>query len=297
MTETELPARSDEDSDEGGLLSGLRGLLRRRSKDGEARRDALEELIEDRSESGIAIDDHERGLLGNILKLRDLTVSDVMVPRANIIGVDEDSDLDALTESFTRCNHSRLPIYRGTLDDIIGMVHIKDLVVAQKASQPFRLSRITRRVLFVSPTMRVMDLLLEMRLKRTHMGLVVDEYGGTDGLVTIEDVVEQIVGEIEDEHDHDTDPELRRLPNGEIVADARVPLEELEAMIDTSLLDDEEREEVDTIGGVVIGLAGRVPCRGELITHPAGWEFEITEADPRRIKALKIRPIVVVTAE
>lgn len=289
MTDLDDAGPRDEE-DSGGLLNGLRNLLHLRSKSGENGRGVLEELIEDRSESGIAMDDHERGLLGNILKLRDLTVSDVMVPRANIIGVDEDCNIDSLIESFTRCNHSRLPIYRGTLDDILGMIHIKDVVMAQKAGQPFRLSRIVRRVLFVSPTMRAMDLLLEMRLKRTHMALVVDEYGGTDGLVTIEDVVEEIVGEIEDEHDHDTDPELRRLSGGEIIADARVALEDLEALIETSLLDEEEREEVDTVGGLVIGLAGRVPSRGELIAHPAGWEFEITEADPRRIKGLKIRP-------
>lgn len=273
----------------------LRRLLLRRAKGRETGREALEEMIA--TPSGNAVDDYERGLLSNILRLRDMTASDVMVPRADIIAIDEDTPLDSLIEAFTRCNHSRLPIYRGTLDDVIGMVHIKDVVTVQRVGTPFRLSRITRRILFVSPTMRVVDLLLEMRLKRTHMALVVDEYGGIDGLLTIEDVVEQVVGEIEDEHDDDSTPEVVRLPNGEIITDARLALEELESALGVTLLDADDREEVDTVGGLVMGLAGRVPARGELIVHPQGWEFEVTEADPRRIKALKVRPAVASPAE
>jgi CBS domain containing-hemolysin-like protein len=147
-----------------------------------------------------------------------------------------------------------------------------------------------RRVLYVSPSIRVLDLLLEMRLKRTHMALVVDEYGGIDGLVTIENLVEQIVGEIEDEHDRAIEPDFVEYPDGVIEADARMPLEELEARVGR-LLDDDDREDIDTLGGLVFFLAGRVPSRGELIAHPSGLEFEIVEADPRRIKRLRLRNI------
>ncbi|MBF0326626.1 hemolysin family protein [Magnetospirillum moscoviense] len=267
----------------------------RRSKGAETVREALEELIEDRDDSGVPIDDHERVLLGNILHLRDVTAYDVMVPRADIVAVEAESGLAELTELFTRCGHSRLPVYRGTLDDVIGMVHLKDLMAVMRVDKPFELHRIVRRVLFVSPAMRATDLLLEMRLKRTHMALVVDEYGGIDGLATIEDVVEQIVGEIEDEHDRATDPDMVVRPDGVIEADARTPLAEFEDVVG-QVLTDEERDDVDTLGGLVFFIAGRVPARGELINHPSGLEFEVTDADPRRVKWLRVRRIVAADA-
>ncbi|WP_173980854.1 hemolysin family protein [Magnetospirillum sp. UT-4] len=273
-----------------GLVDGIRNWMRqlRRSKGSETVREALEELIEDRDESGIPIDDHERLLLGNILHLRERTAYDVMVPRADIVGVDATLGADDLTEFFTRHGHSRLPVYRGDLDDIIGMVHIKDVLAALRVDKPFQLHRIVRRVLFVSPSMRVMDMLLEMRLKRTHMALVVDEYGGIDGLVTIEDLVEQIVGEIEDEHDRAAEPDLVMRPDGVIEADARTPIAEFEELVG-SVLTEEERDDVDTLGGLVFFIAGRVPSRGELIAHPSGLEFEVVDADPRRVKWLRVR--------
>jgi magnesium and cobalt transporter len=272
------------------LLDTFRGWMRllRRSKGSETVREALEGLIEDRDESGIPIDDHERILLGNILHLRERSADDVMVPRADIMGVDSGTSLNELTELFTKCGHSRLPVYRGTLDEIIGMVHIKDVLAAMRIDKPFQLHRIVRRVLFVSPSMRVTDMLLEMRLKRTHMALVVDEYGGIDGLVTIEDLVEQIVGEIEDEHDRATEPDLVVRADGIIEADARTPIEEFEQMVGP-VLTAEERDDVDTLGGLVFFIAGRVPSRGELIGHPSGLEFEVVDADPRRVKWLRVR--------
>jgi magnesium and cobalt transporter len=274
------------------LIDTLRGWMRalRRSKGSETVREALEGLIEDRDESGIPIDDHERKLLGNILHLRDVSADDVMVPRADIIAVDSAISRDELIDLFTKCGHSRLPVYRGTLDDVVGMVHIKDVLAAGRVDKAFQLSRIVRRVLFVSPSMRVLDLMLEMRLKRTHMALVVDEYGGIDGLLTIEDVVEQIVGQIEDEHDRAVEPDMVVRADGVIEADARTSIEEFEEAVGP-VLTEEEREDVETLGGLVFFIAGRVPSRGELILHASGLEFEVVDADPRRIKRLRVRKV------
>jgi len=189
---------------------------------------------------------------------------------------------------MTRLGHSRIPVYRETLDDAIGMVHIKDVLAWRGEEESFELAKIVRRVLFVAPSMRVLELLLEMRVKRSHMALVVDEFGGVDGLVTIEDLVEEIVGEIEDEHDHDREPNLVRRPDGAIDADARAEIERLESEFGP-ILSEDEREDIDTLGGLVFSLAGRVPIRGELIRHPSGVEFEVLEADPRRIRRLRVR--------
>jgi len=274
------------------LVHALRGWLRglRRTKSGESVRDTLEELFEEREEAEIPIDEHERRLLGNVLHLRDLTAYDVMVPRADIVAIETKADLAELIDVVNAKGHSRYPVYRGTLDDVSGLVHIKDVLMLVASGKPFSLPRIVRKVLFVSPSIRVLDLLLEMRLKRTHMALVVDEYGGIDGLVTIEDLVEQITGEIEDEHDRDVEPDFIERPDGIIEADARMPLEEFEARVGP-LLDEEEREDIDTLGGLVFFLAGRVPSRGELIAHPSGLEFEVVDADPRRIKRLRVRNV------
>lgn len=274
------------------LVRSLRAWLKnlRRGKGAESVRETLEELIEEREEAEIPIDEHERRLLGNILQLRDVTAYDVMVPRADIVAVDTKITLPGLIEVINTHGHSRYPLFRGTLDDAIGLVHIKDVLMLVASGKPFSLQRIVRKVLFVSPSIRLLDLLLEMRLKRTHMALVVDEYGGIDGLMTIEDVVEQIVGEIEDEHDRDVEPDYIERPDGVIEADARLPIEDLEARVGP-LLDEEDREDVDTLGGLVFFLAGRIPSRGELIMHPSGLEFEVVDADPRRIKRLRIRNV------
>ena len=273
----------------GSWLHRAMGLFKSRSA--ENVRETLEELIEDRSGSEMPIDDHERILLGNVLRLRDVTTADVMVPRADIQAVDVRTDLKTLVNIFTDSGHSRLPVFRRTLDDVIGMVHHKDVLHQSQQAPGVTLSHLLRRVLFVSPSMRVLDLLLEMRLKRIHMALVVDEFGGIDGLLTIEDVVEQIVGEINDEHDTDPDPDLKIGANGIIEADGRALITRFEELVGP-VLSDEEREEVDTLGGLVFFLAGRVPARGELITHPAGFEFEIIEADPRRVKRMRVTPPV-----
>jgi magnesium and cobalt transporter len=274
----------------GSFLTGtVRGWLRhlRGVRNGDASaRDTLEGLIEEREEG--AFDKDEKRLLANVLDLRGCTVHDVMVPRADIVAVEANASLAEVTRIMIKEGHSRLPVYRETLDDAMGMIHIKDVLARSGDSTDFVSSRLLRRVLFVAPSMQVLELLLEMRVKRSHMALVVDEFGGVDGLVTIEDLVEEIVGEIEDEHDRTDDPHLVRHDDGTMDADARVSVESLEEIAGT-ILTGEEREDVETLGGLVVALAGRVPIRGELIAHGSGLEFEVVDADPRRVKRVRVR--------
>jgi len=234
-----------------------------------------------------------------------LRVSDVMTPRADIAALDISTPLAEVVREFVRVEHSRMPIYRETLDDPIGVVHVKDVMrliappeggpdddPASWPAPPWRepvLHRLRRDLLYVPASMRTADLLLRMRIARSHMALVIDEFGGTDGLVTLEDLIEAVVGEIDDEHDEAAEPAVTARPGGLFEADGRVPLEELEALVGETLSDEELEEEVDTVAGLVAALAGRVPQRGEVIVHPGGYEFEVVEADPRRIKRLRIR--------
>ncbi len=272
------------------LFSGLLGWIRGvgGAQNGEdSVRDALEELIEEREEAEVPIDEDERILLANILELRGRTIHDVMVPRANIASVSRDSSLSELIDLLTKESHSRLPVYGETLDDVAGMVHIKDVLAWRGRDGDFSLSKIQRKILFVSPSMQVLELLLEMRAERSHMALVVDEFGGVDGLVTIEDLVEEIVGEIGDEHDLDDNPKMISHPDGSFTADARVTIGTLEEMTGTEVTGG-DTEDIDTLGGLVFSIAGRVPVRGELLHHSSGVEFEVLEADPRRIKFLRV---------
>ncbi len=283
--------QSGDDSPLTGFWARLRGRLRGRNGDNSLR-DTIEEIIEEterEEQADIAIGSHERVMLGNILKLRHLTAYDVMVPRADIAGVDISAPLDEVIAVTSGKGHSRVPVYRGNLDDVVGFVHIKDVLAAVKSERKFSLAGLTRGVLFVAPSMRVLDLLLQMRLSRVHLALVVDEFGGTDGLITIEDLVEEIVGEIEDEHDAEAGPRLVRWPDGSLVADARVDVDEFEEAFGQVLTQEEREEDIDTLGGLVATIAGRVPTRGELILHSSGVSFEVMEADPRRIKRLRVR--------
>ncbi len=266
-------------------MSGLRGLFR----SSPAYRETLAPLIEDDGASPDNDRSHERRLIENILAIRDRPVSDLMVPRADIVAVEADVEKDALLSLLVEHSHSRMPVYRDTLDDVIGIVHIKDVLAAIAENRHLTLPEIVRPVSIVAPSMRVLDLLLDMRKAHQHMALVIDEFGGIDGLITIEDLVEGIVGEIEDEHDRAEAATLTEKPDGSLLADARVPIEDFEARVGP-VLEQEERDEVDTLGGLVFSLAGRVPSRGELLTHPSsGLEFEIIDADPRRIKRIRVR--------
>ena len=283
-------AAADDGSPLQGLRSWLRGLTRGRNGEGSLR-DAIEELIEESEgePDGAPLGRDESSLLLNILKLGDLTAYDVMVPRADIVAVPADIALDGLVRALVSQGHSRLPIFRDTLDDVIGMVHIKDVLACVAGDREYALPSIAREVLFVAPSMRALDLLLQMRLSRVHMALVVDEFGGIDGLVTIEDVVEEIVGDIEDEHDVAEGPKLVARPDGTLVADARTTIEEFEEKVGPVLTAEEREQDIDTLGGLVFSLTGRVPSRGELISHASGIAFEVLDADPRRVKRLRVR--------
>jgi CBS domain containing-hemolysin-like protein len=227
--------------------------------------------------------------LANILKLRDKNVADVMVPRVDISAIAADTPLDEVVRLIQAEAHSRYPVYRESLDDVIGMIHIKDVLTYWGTAKKFNLRDILRRVVFVAPTLPVLDMLLDMRRSRTHMALVVDEFGGTDGLLTIEDLVEEIVGEIEDEHDVAQAPTVARRVDGTIDVNGRTPIELLEQEIGRVLSEDERRE-IDTVGGLIFSLLGRIPERGEVVRHPSGVEFEVLDVDPRRIRRLRVRP-------
>ena len=269
------------------LWARLRALVRGREEESSLR-ESVAELIEDMGTPSTPAELDERRLIANVLHLADVTAEDVMVPRADIVAVEASTPLDELVRILSTEAHSRMPVYRGRLDDVIGMVHIKDVLRFWKGGGEFSLQQVLRKVLFVAPSMRALDLLLQMRESRTHIALVVDEYGGVDGIITIEDLVEEIVGEIEDEHDEAEGPRLVDRPDGSIQADARATLEELEVRLGP-VLSEEERADIDTLGGLVVSIAGRVPVRGEIVRHGSGLEFEVLESDARRLRRLRIR--------
>lgn len=264
-------------------------------------RGALEELIEENREElgALALGADELEMLSNILQNGDLRIHEVMVPRADVIAVELATPFGEVARRLAGAAHSRLPVYRRSLDDIAGMIHVKDVLqsltgCAEESGAVPEIAAILRPVLFVAPSMRVMNLLGKMRARRIHMAIVVDEYGGTDGLVTIEDLVEQIVGEIEDEHDTDEPEMIRPLGDGKFDIDARLDVEELEKALGTSLVD--EDDDIDTAGGLVFSLAGRVPQIGERIRHASGVRFEVVDAEPRRILRLRVSAPRAVTA-
>jgi len=249
--------------------------------------------------------DMGRDLLLNVQQFHEKRVQDVMVPRADVTAVDIETPLKELAALFGDAAHSRLPVYRETLDDPVGVAHIKDVIghlarYAEAAgahsadgtgdwAEARILPAIKRPLLYVPASMRALDLLLKMQSRRQHMALVVDEFGGTDGLVTLEDLIEPIVGDIEDEHDEADAPVIKARGNGCWEAEARAEIVDLEAVIGREIATDEEEADVDTLGGLVFRLAGRVPERGEVLGHPSGFEFEVLDSDPRRIKRVRVR--------
>jgi CBS domain containing-hemolysin-like protein len=277
---------AENESSLGGLFrSWLRAALGGKSN-GDWR-ETIEELIEE-DDAGADFARHERRLLANILRLKDTKAIDAMVPRADIVAVEIDTPLEDVIKIFSEKAHSRLPVYRETLDDPVGIVHIRDAVAALAGEAPSALAELKRDALIVAPSMPVLDLLLEMRARRQQLALVVDEYGGIDGLVTIEDIVEEIVGEIQDEHEGEEDVQIQEGPDGSFLTDARLPIEDFEERVGP-VLEDDERDDIDTVGGMVFSLAGRVPARGEILRHPAGLEIEVVDADPRRIRRVRVR--------
>jgi CBS domain containing-hemolysin-like protein len=236
-----------------------------------------------------AIAENERLLIENVLRLKTLAAWDIMVPRVDIVAIDVETPFAELVRHMVDEGHSRLPVFKDDLDHIIGMVHVKDVLAFVAAGRTTTPQKLLRKVLFVAPSTRALDLLQQMRLQRAHMAFVVDEFGGIDGLITIEDVVEEIVGEIEDEHDPAEPSHIMERPDGSLIVDARTPIEELETLLDVKLLPPDSEEEVDTVGGLIFMLAGRVPDRGEAIPHPAGFVFDVLDADQRRVRRLRVR--------
>ena len=276
----------------------LRNFVRliRRPRNGESLRETIDEMIEEpAADDRGSLSGQERLLIGNVLKIHDQTAADVMVPRVDIVALDVETPFPAVVKCMVEQGHSRVPVYRETLDDVIGFIHVKDVLGPVAERHETKLGLLVRKVLFVAPSVPILDLLVQMRQARTHIAMVVDEFGGIDGLVTIEDLIEEIVGEIEDEHDVADRPSLVERADGSLIADARTPIETLEAYRGARLRQGADQEEVDTLGGLVSGLAGRVPKRGEVIVHPSGIEFEVLDADPRRIKRLRVRGLPVTT--
>ncbi|MBZ8133729.1 hemolysin family protein [Afifella sp. IM 167] len=319
----ESSTQSQSESVTDRLRQSLKSLLRMKAN-GSARSEIEHVLAADEAD-GAAFAPEERAMLRAVLKLGDMRVEDVMLPRADIDAVDHEVKLATVLMAFKEAGHSRLPVYRETLDDPIGMVHLKDVVgwvldqarkdVAHPSSEgasqdeterrfrfdttldfsPVDLSRslrtagIIRPILFVPPSMPARMLLERMQAGRTQMALVIDEYGGTDGLISLEDLVEVIVGEIEDEHDDEEEADITKVAEGVFVADARAELEELSEVIGPGFVIGDLGEEVETVGGLIYTLLGRIPVRGEIVNALEGYEIEVLEADPRRIKRVRIR--------
>ncbi len=274
--------------------AGLASLIGRRAPEPSVR-ESIAELVQEAAEAANLpgqppeLDRQERALIANVLRLRGITADDVMVPRADIVAMRADVTLDQAVALLRREGHSRLPVYRDQLDDVAGMIHIKDVFAYVGRPDAFKLESILRKPLLVAPQVPVLDLLLQMRQARVHLALVVDEYGGIDGLVTIEDLVETIVGDISDEHDEVAGPMVIERGDGALDIDALLPVEEFEARVGPVLTEDEREADIDTVGGLVFTLAGRVPARGEVLSHPSGWEFRVLEADARRLRRLRVR--------
>ena len=315
MSDSERAERASEKGREGqggGLFERLRGLL---GLGAGSVRDDIEDALEG-ADTNADFTPQERAILKNVLALHDVRVADVMVPRADIIALASDTPLGEALALFRTAGHSRLPVFGETLDDPQGMIHIRDFVdflasepkfglapptpgappverasgVEVGMSMPLSAAPILRPLLYAPPSMPALDLLVKMQAAHTHMALVIDEYGGTDGLVSIEDVVEAIVGDIEDEHDEAERPHVAPAPDGSFIVEARASLEDVSEAVgfDFSALPD--AEDVDTIGGLITAIAGRVPGRGEIVAGPEAFEFEVLDADPRRVKRLKIHP-------
>ena len=232
---------------------------------------------------------HENELLKNLAGLRGINASDVMIPRVDIVSVAMSDDFNEIVKQLIKTNHSRVPVRNESLDDIVGILHIKDVLANLFLQEKKDIKSLLRKPIFVSPSISLLDLLYEMRVKRRHLALVVDEYGGIDGLVTIEDLVEELVGDIEDEHDLSTECRLEKMQDGSIVLEARITMDLIEDLL-SSIRKEDLNEEIETLGGFIINIAGRVPVKGEVIKYsPSGLKFEILEADPRKVILVKLR--------
>ena len=293
---TRSSSQNREEEEPGRIWRSLKALLFGNTDD-HSLRAQIEEVIDDHesdaesdSNGKADISPLELEMLRNMLHFSEHRVDDIAVPRADIIAIEESSPFSDFVDIFSEHGHSRIPVYRENLDNIIGMIHIKDIfaIVAKGGPFPDDITPFLRQPRFVPESMGVLDLLAEMRATRIHLAIIFDEYNGTEGLVTIEDIVEEITGEIEDEHDDEPVPLLVQLDDGIWEADARAELDDVGEMIDPAL--EEIEEDVDTIGGLCFVLAGHIPTVGERLEHPSGWILEITEADDRRVTRLRLHP-------
>ncbi len=287
------PATQKHTIDGKGVVIWLKKLIHKKADTEETLREVLEDYIEDMSSASGTSDssvNHELTLLTNILELRDMTAEDVMIPRVDIVAIDIDTSPDELLKVLASTQHHRIPVYRETLDDTIGLIHIKDVLKSISHQEPLILKNLVREAPIISPALPVFDLLLMMRDKGHHMVFVVDEYGGIDGLVTIGDVVGSIVGEIQDKFDKTIIPDITEDGENGFIADARTEISTFEEKFG-QILNDDERELADTLGGFIFTIAGRVPSRGEIVHHiVSGFVFEVMEADPRRVMRVRVVP-------
>lgn len=255
-------------------------------------RDSIKDVIDEKSNEesqNIDLSSKEKSILSNILSINKLKADDVMIPRASIIAIPQDSSFQNIIDTIDKESHSRMPVFRKDLDDVLGMIHIKDIIKFSGSNyNDFNIKKIMRDVLFVPPTMPVMNLLLKMQATKLHMALVIDEHGGTDGLVTIEDVIEEIVGEIEDEHDKDDDFNFKKIDSNTFEAKAEMTLDDFNHESNLSIVE----ENADTLGGYIFSKINRVPYAGEVIKVDNTYQFEIIEADPRKIKKIRIFKIL-----
>jgi CBS domain containing-hemolysin-like protein len=281
-------------ADSGGIWRGLRALLFGEEGD-ETLRARLEEVIDEHEgepgpDAKGDLTPLERQMVRNLLHFGERDAGDVGVPRADMIAVEEGISFDELVKTFAEAGHSRLPVYRENLDTVIGMVHVKDVfaILATGAPPPASIARLIREPLYVPQSRGALDLLADMRQRRVHLAVVLDEYSGTEGLVTIEDLIEEIVGDIEDEHDEAPTALIIPIEGGGWEADARAELEDVAETVDPRLAETED--DIDTIGGLAATLAGHVPQAGECLHHESGWKLEVVEADPRRVARLRLHP-------
>ena len=255
-------------------------------------RDSIKDVIDEKSNEesqNIDLSSKEKSILSNILSINKLKADDVMIPRASIVAISQDSSFQNIIDTIDKESHSRMPVFRKDLDDVLGMIHIKDIIKFSGSNHnDFNIKKIMREVLFVPPTMPVMNLLLKMQATKLHMALVIDEHGGTDGLITIEDVIEEIVGEIEDEHDKDDDFNFKKIDSNTFEAKADMTLNDFNHESNLSIVE----ENVDTLGGYIFSKINRVPYAGEVIKVYNTYQFEIIEADPRKIKKIRIFKII-----
>ncbi|MFM7029018.1 MAG: hemolysin family protein [Chakrabartia sp.] len=296
--ETRHTAMTEDASSSRSWFQSLRSLMFRREA---SLRDQIEDAIEEAEEDGEApakgdLSAIEREMLLNLLHFGERTAGDIAVPRSDIIAVPTTISFAELVKAFADAGHSRLPVYKDSLDDVTGMVHLKDVfaILASNRKPPATITKLIRQPLYVPAARGVLDLLADMRAKRMHLAIVIDEYSGTEGLITIEDLVEEIVGDIEDEHDDAPVDLLANVEDGIWEADARAELEDVARIIDPRL--GEIDEDVDTLGGLAFVLAGHVPVIGEILTHESGWRLEVTQGNERRVTRLRLHAPVVEAA-